>query len=356
MSQTDPKKLRDLDRAMKGCKRLLIIPHDNPDPDAISSAAALHYLLAKRHKIRATISYGGIVGRAENRAMVKLLKIPTRPIHKINFSLYSHFALLDTQPGTGNNSLPPQTKTSIVIDHHPQRKETKANFIDIRKEYGATATILTEYLLASGLDIPSHLATALFYGISSETQDLGREAKNVDTQAYHALFPHINKKTLSHIEFPKLPHDYFKTLERCLQHTMVYRNVIISRLGSISNPDHVSLTADLLLRHERMSWSLVIGRYNNSLLLSLRTSHTRANAGRLIQKVVKPMGTAGGHQMIAGGKIIFNGEQPEEMMAIEEKVIERFLYQILNHHSTVGKPLLETSIKTLPLSQAIVKD
>ncbi|MDP3981905.1 MAG: DHH family phosphoesterase [Chlamydiota bacterium] len=347
MTMTIQDKLNELDTLAKSCKRLLIMPHDNPDPDAMSSAAALHYLMSKRHNIQCTIAYGGIIGRAENRTMMKLLNIPTRPLQEIKFIKFTHFALLDTQPMTGNNSLPSSIKPSIVIDHHPLRKQTCSDFLDIRVDYGATATILTEYMKASGLEIPCNLATALFYGISSETQDLGREARPVDTQAYHALFPLINKRALSQIAFPILPHDYFVTLQRCLQNTYTYRHIIISKLGNITNPDHVSLIADLLLRHERMGWSFVIGRYTNKLLLSARTSNPRANAGSILTNVVKPFGTAGGHKMIAGGKIDCNGKQPEEIMALENEIVERFLKRTMRQQIPAGKPLLETLIETL---------
>lgn len=334
-------KLVELEKVLLGCKRLLIIAHDNPDPDSLSSAATLRYILAKKFKIKSKIIYGGIVGRAENKTMVQLLKIPAKPIGDIPFKKYSHFALLDTQPGTGNNSLPSGIKPTIVIDHHPLRKTTRADFIDVRANYGATATILTEYLLASGLEIPSHLATALYYGLSSETQHLGREANDVDRQAYLTLFSYTNKKILSRIEHPRLSRDYFFNLSQALQNAFTYRHIIVSRLGLIQNPDYVPFIADLLLQLERMSWSLTLGQFEDKLLLSLRTTQTRANAGKLVQKLVHPIGRAGGHGMIAGGKISCTGKTDDEILKLEEELIQKFIKLLTKQEVLEVKPLIE---------------
>ncbi|HSJ53993.1 MAG TPA: hypothetical protein VLC52_09625, partial [Anaerolineae bacterium] len=71
-------RLKELDRAVKGLSRLLILPHNDPDPDAIASALALGYLLAERAGLEITIAYRGIIGRAENKALMRYLGRPLR--------------------------------------------------------------------------------------------------------------------------------------------------------------------------------------------------------------------------------------------------------------------------------------
>jgi nanoRNase/pAp phosphatase (c-di-AMP/oligoRNAs hydrolase) len=337
---TIQEKFAEMETALKGCRKLLIIAHDNPDPDSLSCAATLRYILAKKFKIPSKIAYGGIIGRAENRTMVQLLKLPVYPIGDIDLGKYKHFALLDTQPGTGNNSLPHSLKATIVIDHHPLRPTTKADFLDIRDEYGATATILTEYLAASGLEIPTALATALYYGLISETQNMGREAKDVDREAGHLLFQYTNKKILSKIEHPKLSRNYFLNLSQALSRAYTYRNIIVSKLGMIQNPDHVPFIADMLLQLERISWSLVLGRFGDRILLSVRTMQTRANAGHLAQKLVAPLGKAGGHGMIAGGKIMCSELSEEQIEQVQDEVIQKFIKFITKQDNPELRPLL----------------
>ena len=156
---------------------LVILPHDNPDPDAMASAVALKYLVSTLLEKPAEIALGGIVGRAENRAMRTYLSIDLVPVSEIRFDADVQVALVDTQPGRPNNSLPEGVVPTVVIDHHPAYAEYPGvPFLDLREHYGATSTILTEYLREVEAAIEHKIATALFYGITAETQDLGREA------------------------------------------------------------------------------------------------------------------------------------------------------------------------------------
>ncbi|HQN40195.1 MAG TPA: DHH family phosphoesterase, partial [Thermoanaerobaculia bacterium] len=129
----------------------LILTHDNPDPDALVSMALLARLLRQVFRRHATIAYGGMIGRAENREMVRVLGLEMVHMREISWRTFDLFALVDSQPRTGNNQLPADLTPHVVIDHHPPRKASlSCPFVDIRRDYGATATILAEYLQASG--------------------------------------------------------------------------------------------------------------------------------------------------------------------------------------------------------------
>src|SRR5437762_13660596 len=91
--------LHQLLRAAEGPAPLVILPHDNPDPDALASAAALKFIVKGLLKKDAIIAQGGIVGRAENRAMLTYLNIDLRPVASVDFSAGVQIALVDTQPG-----------------------------------------------------------------------------------------------------------------------------------------------------------------------------------------------------------------------------------------------------------------
>jgi nanoRNase/pAp phosphatase (c-di-AMP/oligoRNAs hydrolase) len=324
-------KLEELLSALKGSRSLLILTHDNPDPDALASASCLKYIVSKLMGIRVKIGYGGMIGRAENRAMLRHLRIHTVKLTESTIKRSGSIVLIDTQPMTGNNSLPRGVKAKGVIDHHPLRKTTKAAFLDVRPNYGANATIMTEYLVASGLDIPANLATALFYGIGSETQDLGREASEADTNAYIALFPRTNKKALSKIRHPALDKDHFTYLARAINNAATYKNAIATSLGAVENPDIVALVAEMLIALNRISWCMCTGRYKNTILLSLRTTREKGRAGVLARKIVRPIGTAGGHDMIAGGQVDCTGRSEEERDEMEKRLIANFF-------RFIGKP------------------
>lgn len=336
----EKEKLLRLRKVLSSCKRVLILTHNNPDPDSISSACALRYLLEKDMNLKAKVAYGGVIGRAENRAMVRLLRLDLHPFNGLRVKRFDGVILVDAQPHTGYTPLPQELTPLAVIDHHPWRKKTKASFIDIRKDVGATATIVAQYLIHSGLEIPVNIATALFYGISSETQALGRETTKADMDAYVALFPKVNKKILSKIEHPKLPREYFFTLHKALKEAKLFKHAIWVSLDDVDTPEFVAQIADILLMHERVSWALCLGRYDGKIWLSLRTSKEKANAGKILRKLIGNKGTGGGHDMIAGGQIDCANMKPEEYKEIEEGIIGSFLRYLYKKEEKAGKSLL----------------
>lgn len=317
-------KLEELLALLSGSRAALILAHDNPDPDALSSASCLKYIISKRLGLQTRIGYGGIIGRAENRAMLRLLKIHTTKLSESAIRRYKSIILVDTQPMTGNNSLPTGVQPTAVIDHHPQRKTTRAPFLDIRPDYGASATALTEYLFASGLDVPSNLATALFYGIASETQDLGREVSDADRKAYVALFPKTNWRLLSKIRRPALEKVHFAYVARAIANAFTYKHAIATSLGRVEYADIVAEVAEMLLSLRRISWALCTGRYKDTILMSLRTSRVKGRAGTMARRIVGPGNTAGGHDMIAGGQVDCTGKSEAERDALEHKLIGAF--------------------------------
>jgi nanoRNase/pAp phosphatase (c-di-AMP/oligoRNAs hydrolase) len=313
--------------AVEGSKPLVILPHDNPDPDALASAAALQYIVRQLGEQDSVIGLGGIIGRAENRAMVKYLNINLVPIRDIELTKDTRIALVDTQPGRSNNSLPPEFRPSVVIDHHPSYGPCEGiPFVDLREDYGATSTILTEYLRDSQLEVESKIATALFYGINAETQDLGREATPADVAASHFLYPYANKRRLGRIENARVPREYFRSFRDAIEGAVIYDKVVMSDLGDVLYPDMVAEVADFLLRLDEVEWALAMGTYKRALHVSLRTTDREANAGEVLQKVLGSR-SAGGHDMIAGGKLRIDGNGLEREKAAV-RVKERFLRRV----------------------------
>ena len=311
---------------VSGRGRILIVVHDNPDPDSLASAMALAHLFAVKLNREAVIAFSGMIGRSENLAMAKLLQLQLTPFQLIDLKSFQVICLLDTQPETGNNALPPGTRVDIVIDHHPLREATRAcRWVDVRPEYGTTATIVYEYLKVQGVSLGTKLATAIFYAIKSETQDLGREARRPDRDAYLFLFPLANKTLLNGITRPRLPREYFVALHSALEHAAIYGNVLVAALQRVQFPELVSELADLLLRLEGMETVLCMGHYNSELILSIRTSSEDINAGELIRHLVDGIGCAGGHGMMAGGKVELVDRSAEAIAAVEKLLVDRLL-------------------------------
>jgi nanoRNase/pAp phosphatase (c-di-AMP/oligoRNAs hydrolase) len=311
---------------MRGKGKGLIIIHDQPDPDSLASAIALRHLLTMKLNREAVIAFSGVISRSENIAMARELEINLTPLESVNIDDYSMVCMLDTQPGTGNNSLPPDVTVDLVIDHHPIQESTReCRWVDIREEYGSTATILYEYLMAQDVSIGTKLATALFYAIKSETQDLGREAGKADRNAYLNLFPLTNKKLLYEITHPKLPQSHFRAMHKALKNAVIYANLIVITMGEIASPEVVSEMADYLVRLENVDVAMSMGQYDSALILSMRTTRHDLNAGEVIKKLVSGQGTAGGHGMTAGGRIYLASASPDAFHRLEENLTQQLL-------------------------------
>lgn len=319
-------------------RSLLILPHNDPDPDAIASAVALRHLVRRQTGLEAQLAYAGIIGRAENKALVRYLGRPFKQLTPTDLRQATHIALVDTQPGAGNNPLPADRQATIVVDHHAWRNETAlAQFGDVRSEVGATSTILTEYLQALAIEPVQPVATALFYGIKTDTMGLGRGAGLPDVAAYYYLQPLVDIEALVEIERAQVPASYFRSFVTAFQAARVYGPVILSYIGPMNYPDQAAEIADLLSRLEGIQWVLCMGTYNDSLILAMRSRSRRTGAGRLVREIVGDLGMAGGHGTMAGGHVPLRGADPA---ALAQQLGQKTLTQVKVPPDTVGKALI----------------
>ena len=319
-------RLRKLLGVAKGHKRALVLTHDNPDPDAVASACGLAHLLSESAGVHATAAYGGIIGRAENKALIKVLQLTVQPVNRVENQSRDLVCLVDTQPEVGNYSAPGRSAPQIVIDHHPPRASSLlAAFHDVGGPAGATSTLVTQYLRAARLVPDPPLATALFYGIKSDTRDLGREYDPADIDCYNWLFPLVDKPALSRIEHPSVPGRYFAAYHRAYERARLHGRgrACVVDMGEVYVPEIVPEVAERLVSLEGLRWSLATGSYEGELYLSLRLNDKRVNAGKLVREICRPLGgSAGGHGAMAGARIPLRGRSSDLLSA---DVFERFL-------------------------------
>ena len=334
-------KLRELARIASEARKVLILTHDNPDPDALASAVALRHVLKKAARRDSVIAYGGAIGRPENRALARALRAGLKSCRDVDLRSYRIIALVDAQPETGNNPLAQGLVPSIVIDHHRARKATRlARFADVRPDYGATSTILTEYVRALDTPVPPRLATALFYGIKSDTANLNRGGSEADRRAFNHLFPYVVQSELGAVEHARVTRQHFEIMKRAIDNAIIYGDLVLSRIGSVANPEEVAAISDELIRLENMRWAVALGVHNGDLHISLRRGDHTRDAGQTLRRVVGRMGTAGGHGSMAGAKVPLRragGElEPEEIVA---RVSDRLL-EVLGARGREARPLV----------------
>jgi nanoRNase/pAp phosphatase (c-di-AMP/oligoRNAs hydrolase) len=276
-------------------ERVLIMMQDDPDPDAIASAWALRTLLG-RTKSAATIATFGAITRPENRAMTRLLEIDIEQVKPRAIEEYDMLATVDCQPAFFEE---PLGEVDLVIDHHPEDTPVRARLRDVRPAYGATSTILTEYLRAADVKIRERLATALLYGIKTDTLHLERGATRADLDAFAFLHGLANHNVLRRIERPDLPEAALDVLARGIAGRRLLDGVMFAHLGPVAYPELVAQFADLFLQVEGAEWSVVSGRVQQELHISVRNVGYVRAAGDVVREAFGDMGGAGGHRSMA---------------------------------------------------------
>jgi len=301
---------------------LLILPHDYPDPDALAAAFALHFLAKEGFQIESRIAYRGIIGRMENRVMARTLRIPLHRLKPGDLKRFKQVALVDTQPAFENNPFPGNRKAALVIDQHPSKVNPAADLALVDPGCGATCVIPAQALLLTNLDIPPRLATALAYGILSDTLNLYRAERPDVAQIYLSILHRADMRDLARIQNPVRTKSFFVTLSRCLRDATVIGGLVAAHLGGIENPDLVSQMAEFLLTYKPAQWSMCTGRYKGRLHASLRSAVPDGQVAEVLRNAFEKHKEAGGHDAIAGGSFRVGADAPDETWLAKEQALQ----------------------------------
>ena len=284
--------LRD---ALANVKNLLILMQHDPDPDAIASGLALRAILGRK-KTTAHLGSFGHVTRPENITMVKLLDVTIDHVTPDMLPAYDGIALVDVQPPYFNDRLP---QVDAVIDHHPKVASYAAHYCDVRANLGATATIFVQYLQAANTKVTQRLATALYYGLKTDTLFLGRETTEADVEAFSYLYPRANHSLIRRMERPKLPLRDLDAFGYALRARTIVGNTFFTHLGMVEREDVLSQFAEFCLQVEEIERSVVSGIFKGNLVISVRTAAHGKSAGELVRNAFGHLGSAGGHRCMA---------------------------------------------------------
>lgn len=274
----------------------------NADPDSIASAMALRRLLWRRVQSSA-IAHINVVRRPDNLAMIRLLRIPLVKFEEIDLSQYTKKAIVDSQPS--HDEIFSRFEYDVVIDHHPVAEGVEAAFIDIHPEYGANASLMTEYLRAAKIRPSANLATALFFAIKADTRNFERGASSEDVRAFRYLFGFANKNIARKIESSEMTLVFIPYYKFALNNLRINRKkkMVYVHLGRVINPDMCVVIADFFMRIHDISWSIVSGLFGKKLIVILRNDGYRKDAGKLARTAFAAFGDAGGHKAMARAEI-----------------------------------------------------
>ena len=337
-------RVQQYQRFFSDADRVIILLHNDPDPDALASGLALRNVL-RRTKQTAIIAAVEGVTRPENLRMINLLDIHIEIVRPEQVAEFERVAMVDVQPHYFRGLI---DRVDLVIDHHPEQPGYSAVFKDIRPDYGSTSTILTEHLRAVDANISERTATAMLYAIKSDTLFFNRQANRVDLEAFSYLYPLADAAMIRKMEGAEVTLERLEYVEKALRAGRMAEQVYCSYLGAAPREDLVPYVADFFLQLEDVRWTMIAGLVNETLVISVRNLGYSRNAGEFVRKWFAEIGNAGGHRAMAKAVMPFaafrekfgNLEGPE----ISEKILELAM-QFLKEHQAPDRR--KDSVKVL---------
>lgn len=351
MARSTPieKRIEKLKTVLGEHKKGLILIYGNPDPDAIGSALALREVL-KKLNVTALIRYTGAIGRLENEAMLRQLRIPASSLAPAELTEPGLVAVVDAQPDFFKGMELPAI--DLVFDHHPRRGRIQTRFSDVRPHCLSTSSIVTEYLLALNIPIEARLATALYYGIITDSRNLQKAFTREDIQAMMALDRKVNRVLLRRIEFSCYSLNLMDYFNIALIKMRFARHVIYSHIGPVPSADVCSQIADFLIRVKEASWALVSGVVGRKLIVVFRCDGYRGHAGRAAEAAFGACGSAGGHRTMGRAEVEAEA-LPDGVLLTNNEGIETYVLESLarveHRFATVlreSRSLFKTHIRT----------
>ncbi len=288
-------RVQQYQRYFADADRVLILLHNEPDPDALAAGLALRNVL---RRTRTTAIIGAVQGvtRPENLRMADLLDIQIETITPDEFKDFDRIATVDVQPHYFGGLLP---QVDLVVDHHPEQPGYTAVFKDIRSDYGSTCTILTEHLRAVDVNISERTATAMLYAIKSDTLFFARQTNRVDLDAFSFLYPLADAALIRKMEGAEITMERLEHVTKALATCRFHNRVFSAFLGEIAREDFIPYTADFLLQVEDVKWTMVSGIVGGQFIVSVRNLGYTRNAGEFVKTNFGDLGSAGGHRAMA---------------------------------------------------------
>lgn len=308
---------------------LLLLMYGSPDPDAIASAMALREIVRRTKGLSksALVSTEPLV-RQQNAELVHSLRLYIPLLNQVDVRSYRLIALLDAQPSFFSNTLN-LIKPQIVFDHHPYEGGWSAELMDIRPNYGALSSILTEYLIRSRIKIPRNLHTALLYGIKTDTDNFDRATLIEDIRAYTYHTKYANMQFIRRIELNQTPDRFLKYFNHAYHHMNNFHGRRVCFLGNVESADVCVQIADFYLRLIGTYYVVVAGMIDDRLVIIFRGDGYRQNCGAIAQKAFGVMGKGGGHRSAARMEIPMDALRGNLEGELSQRTVERFLINSL---------------------------
>ena len=293
-------------------EHVYIQTHNFPDPDAIASAFGLQELL-KLRGIHATICYKGKIDQLREILDIRLVNI-----ENIDSELTEDDEVILVDAQKGNSNIIDMTGDEIIcIDHHPVYEKTEYRFTDIRPGVGACASIIAQYFFENEIPMDQRIATALTFGIRMDTQKLSRGVCKMDMEMIWRMFDLCDQDMIYLLENSTLYFEDLMAYSKAISSIEVFENISFADTGRDCPEALIASVSDFMLALVEVSFSVVYSRKKEGIKISVRSERPTLDAGKIISKALKGIGSGGGHATMAGGFVPFDGNDREEDLMIQ---------------------------------------
>ena len=186
---------------------------------------------------------------------------------------------------------------------------------------------MTEYLKAARIRPSRELASALFYGIKTDTDDFIRSSIANDINAFRYLYKFANINIIKKIESSEMTKKTLASYRYAMDRYVVFKDTVYVHMDIVENPDILVIIVDFFMRLAEVSWSIVSGIYGEKVVVVARNAGFRGDAGKKIQKLFGGLGgSAGGHRSAARAEfpvknILPKDKRPQDLDGIILKIL-----------------------------------
>jgi nanoRNase/pAp phosphatase (c-di-AMP/oligoRNAs hydrolase) len=343
--------LKKIEAVSEG-KRVALVTHKSPDPDALASTLALQHELSLRN-IDTDIFGIGSFSHPQNKTLVNRLHIEVKDADFFEENKEQYALIIFCDTGKENASL--KVKPDIIIDHHTESKAV-SNCLIIREKTGAAATIVYLLLKSLNVKLTPELATALVIGINTDTKDLTKKDEITENDVQ------VHKELLSQIDYPLFAHiSYRYEVPRQLISLMGegYHDIVFDEYEAIvglgdtksGQAHYYAVIADFVFRVPETRLVVVVGIENGEAIrASIRTDVELVQIDDFCKHVFEADSATDTGQASAGARVgsggayipLSNREREEWVVADKEE--KKILFNIkLRRYKKRIKKFLEES-------------
>ena len=274
--------------------------HNIPDADSLAAGFGLYRYFEAAGKQPLFFYAGPPVTKPNLTGMIASLEIPVT--HAPTLKEWDGLLItVDCQYGAGNVARVAAPHVA-VIDHHIQEKELPA-LCDLRPWLGSCATLVWDLLRQESFAPDTTLATALYYGLFTDTNGFSEMRHPLDRDMWDTL--RINEHILKRLKLSNLSLIDLAQVSTALNALSTDPELRFALIPAPPcDPNILGVISDLSMQVD--SLDLVVAYCllpNGDVKFSTRTYSRETKASELASWLAEGVGSGGGHREKAGGYI-----------------------------------------------------